>query len=297
MRLKVSLILLALLSGCGNFQEKFSRLSNDRTTLQIQTSGGASGDGDSIGPFAKELWGRSYIAIVGQNGLNYSRGLVVPDKTQLMSLSLPNGQYKLYAVGWDGDFGGPCANPNNCYPVEGQAYCSDPNGIVLNLSGGSISITINLAAASCNFTSPTIFTGGQAATTTIKPTSVRVCASSDTLPSCTAPGASHDVQMELLEYEKAGDEIKINETNSLSHGCAPSVNNTGSNTSKNPPIGFPFISRFRLYPSGSSCNSVPSKTYLFRSGLVNYGSSPGTSGVYYDYSNASSSHTLLLLKE
>lgn len=287
------LFFVLVLSSCGKFQDKFSRIQNDRTNLEINTAG----DKGALGTMAQELWGRSIVVVVGQDGLAYSRSVIVSDKTEPLSLNLPNGNYKAYAVGWDGDFSGACPNPANCYPVQGQAYCSSPNGIPLSLTGGNSSVTITLSTAGCDFTAATVFTGGQAATTTIKPTNVKVCATASALPACTAPGAAHDVQMELLEYEKIGGNLTIFEDKTLSHGCAPSVTESGAGTGKNPPVGFPFISRFRLYTAASSCGSGLSKTYLFGAGLSGYASSPGSADVYYNYYNAGSGFTQLLLRE
>ena len=288
-----TLIFLFLASGCGKFQEKFSRLHSDRTTLQITTSGSQ----DGFHTTAQELWGRAMLVVVGQNGLQFQKGMIVPDKTQPLTLNLPNGNYKIYAVGWDGYFGGACANPTNCYPVEGQAYCSNPNGTDVSLNGITTSLNVVLTTGGCDFANSTVYTGGQAATTTIKPTNIKVCSSGSSLPTCSAPGASHDVQMELLEYELVGGNLTIFEDKNLSHACSSAVNDTGSGTSKNPVVGFPFLSRVRLYTSGSSCASGLSKTYLFTQGLSGYATSPGSANTYFNYYNAGSGSTQLMLRE
>jgi hypothetical protein len=294
----IFILSVCLLSGCGWINKKYGRSDSNSTNLSFNFSknGGMSTQ-------ALELYGGIGIYIVGQNGAP-SSNILISNKFEAASISLPNGLYKIYSVGWDGEYSSsPCTVADPCSSVMGQAHCSDPNGVSLNLAGGSTSVSLALSQSNCAFGSASVYSPGQSspAISTFKPIKLYACAAPTSLPTCTAV-YSWDVLLETVVYKKdASGNMVIDETANADMGCHTGVTESGLVTGRNFPassIGAstkPFAMRARVYNNGSSCTGALIAEYLFKDGVANFASSPGGSDVYFDYYNGGSADAALYL--
>jgi hypothetical protein len=294
---KVWLILALFLSSCGWVDSRFGRLDTNSTVTTFQFD-----HGSDFSASALELYGYIAIFLVGIDGNAYSTNMTLGSKFDSGSITLPNGNYRVYAVGWDGDNSGACTAPSPCSPVQGQARCSDPGMPSISLAGGSTTVNLTLNTANCSFTGPSVYSDGQAAEANLKPLNLKLCGSASTLPSCNTTGSTWDVSMELVVYRKNGAMFEVIESLTKQIGCAAGVGNAGVPTAKNFPAGLasaadrPFAYRFRVYPNGSGCTGTLQAEFLFGEGLAAYATAPGAGVSYFDYSNGVGSHALLLLK-
>jgi hypothetical protein len=298
---RISFLALSLaitLSSCGYIDKKYGRSDDADTNLSFNLAG--SGHFNAL---SGELYGGIYVYLVGQNGAP-TANVLMKNVFTLSGITLPNGLYKLYAVGWDGDNSGACTAATPCSPVQNQTHCSDPAGVNVNLTGGSQVVSIALNQSNCTYGSASVFSGGQSspAITSIKPLAIMLCGSASSLPTCNTPGSPWDVKFEIVTYRKDGNSMVINEAETDQIGCATSVSNSSVATGKNFVTGStsaadrPFAYRFRIYPSSSGCTGTMQAEFLFKEGLENYATSPGSTNSYFDYNNSASSHAQLKLK-
>jgi hypothetical protein len=294
---KICLLALLLLSSCGWVDDRFGRIQGASTEANFKFN-----QDQEFSTQALELYGNIAIYLVGVNGNPYSTNLVIGNRFEPASITLPNGSYRAYAVGWEGDNSGACTSPSPCSPVQGQARCSDPNAPVVNLTGGRASVNLNLSTSHCDFTVPSVYSEGQAAATDLKPLNVKICGSASSLPTCNTPGSSWDVSMELVVYQKNGNALSVNEALTKQFGCLTGVANAGAPSAKNFPVGYssaadrPFTYRFRVFPNGSSCSGALQAEFLFGEGLSAFATAPGSGVSYFDYFNGGGSHAVLYLK-
>ncbi len=287
-----------LLISCGKFEEKFGRLSGDTTTVHLQA-------GNASPLAALELYGRIGVYLVGENGNPFSTNVFLRDRFETVSLQVPNGSYRIYAVGWDGDNSGACSNPVNCSPMQSQTRCTPLSGHLVTLSGGSATVPLVLDDDSCSPTLNSVFSEGASALTSLKPLHVKLCTSASSMPSCTGPSSTnYDVKMEAVGYVRTGGNMQVLENNTFQIGCATAMFSTpGAQTAKNFPTGSPsaahkpFAYRFKVYSSNNAtCTGTLLGEYLFPVGLANFAQSPGASTTNFTYDNSAGSHAAVYLK-
>lgn len=295
---KLWLLVILFASSCGWVDSRFSRIEGGHTEAKFNFGN----DGD-FSTAALELYGNIAIYLVGVNGTPYSTNMTLGSKFDNSSITLPNGSYRVYAIGWEGDNSGACTAPSPCSPGQGQVRCSSDSLPILNLTGGSASVNLSMSTANCNFTNPTAYTPGMASATDFKQMGIYLCGPSSTLPgSCNTP-TSRDVSMELVVYQKQNGEFTVLESLTKKMGCVGSANNGGAGTAKNFPPGNlasadrPFAVRFRLFAAGSGCSGTVFQEFLFSEGLTSYAVAPGAANVYFDYVNGGwGSQTVIKLK-
>lgn len=295
---KYWLLSILLISSCGWVDQRFGRMEGGSTEAHFQF-----GNGGDFSAQALELYGNIAVYLVGVNGTPYSTNMTLGNKFDNASITLPNGSYRVYAIGWDGDNSGACTAPSPCSPGQGQVRCSSPNLPVLSLTGGTASVNLTMNTANCDFTIPTAYTPGMAAATDFKQMGVYLCGPSSTLPgSCNTP-TTRDVSMELVVYQKQNGSFTVIESLTKKMGCIGGANNGGTGTAKNFPVGNPsandrpFAVRFRLFASGSGCSGTVYQEFLFSEGLTSYAVAPGAANAYFDYVNGGwGSQSVLKLK-
>lgn len=296
---KFFLLVVLFASSCGWVDSRFGRIEGGSTEASFRFN-----QGSDFSAQALELYGNIAIYIVGVNGNPYSTNLLLGSKFDGASITVPNGPYKVFAIGWDGDNGGACTAPSPCSPVQGQTRCSEPEVAPIQFSGGSTTVNLELSSVHCDQATDTVYSPGQTTPgiSELKPLNIKICGAASTLPTCNTPGSSWDVSMELVVYQKTGTALSVIEPLTKQIGCAASVNNAGFATAKNFAPGsasfaeHPFAYRFRVYPSGSSCSGTLQAEFLFGEGLANYAMAPGSSVSKFDYYNAGASHAQLYLK-
>jgi len=283
---------LLLFTACGKFQEKFGRLNSGETTVTV-----APRSGEGIQPYAQEMFGKIMLYFVGVNGHQHTESMNLHDRYDTKDFNLPNGSYRVFAIGWDGDNSGPCAAPSPCSTFQGQARCTPSAGVPVQLSGGSLTIPLNFAAANCDFTIPSVYSPGQAGDTNFRGLDVKTC-SSGTGSGCSV-GGTQDVAMEVLVYKKTPAGLVIDESQTEKIGCAQTTGGILL-TAKNFPPGNansayrPFIYRLQVHTgAGGTCSSAVSKTFLFGNGLHDYPSSSGPNATEFLFISAAKSAVYL----
>lgn len=292
-------LLFSFLAACGPLENAFQRKSDQETRVEFHLQSSAS-HGTMV---AQDLYGSLMIYLWGVDGNPNAASLNLDNKYQSGGLSLPNGPYRAYAVGWGGDNSGPCNSPSPCEPVRGQTFCSDPNGVPINLIGGTVPMTLVMSSANCTYGSPSVFSPGQAAPglSEFKPLQIYICGSGSTLPGTCGVSVPRDVKMEAVVYRRNMSDPIIDESKTKEFGCAPNADETTpASTSKNfmpgnssHPIR-PFVYRFRVYNGGSGCTGAMLGEFLFKGGL-DTANSYGPSVASFDYYNGGASHSLLKL--
>jgi hypothetical protein len=204
-------ILLALaLTSCGKFLDKFSRQEGARTEVRLTGSNLSAGNMD----------GGMMIYLVRQGGEKMGGVAVGASNSDLMqgkSVLVPNGDYKVYAIGSDGTSG---------QLLVGLAKCGYGNsGALLHFTGGSATVAIQMSAANCAFGTNSYF--GDANQTNLPGNSFDVlqfqaCGTAAYLTCDDNTGATFRVKFRLLAGEKpAGDAPMIEAPQgSLTSGCS-----------------------------------------------------------------------------
>jgi hypothetical protein len=261
MNLKASLVLtlaFVIVSSCGSFQEKFGRSGPGTTTLNLQRGGA---------PHSLVLDGDLMVYVVRADG-DYSRSLHFLNEQQSRSVSVPNGNYKIYAVGWTG--------PNN---LSGTTKCAIANGgNPLTLGGGAITVNLNLANANCGYGSTSAFAdAGHNSGSEMLMQELYFCTNSSPVSgSCTnASSYTGGVRMVLYEYERIGAQLSIDRTNSLASDCYTAATGTIIAPGPRIPSGSMLIAAIEAHSDGS-CSTL-ARTYEFRKGFRNPSESPGAS--------------------
>lgn len=299
MRIYLSLLVMIFaLHSCGLVEDRFGRLPEGSTTT---TSFVFDREGD-YSTQALELYGGIAIYLVGTNGNGFSTNLWLRDKFDRREITVPNGSYRVYAVGWEGDNSGPCATPTPCAPAQNQARCSDPNMPVVNMTGGITNVALNMSTGHCDFANPSVFSPGQATLTNFKSKNLSLCdpSSSPWPANCFTPTPARDVAIELVIYKKNGGAFTVLEGDTKRLECLNNVSNGASASAVRLPTGNPshadqpFAVRLRLYGNASGCTGAIFGEYLFGLGLAGYSAAPGIATTKLDYLNGGAGNPALL---
>lgn len=259
---------LLLTTGCGELRERFGRQESGSTSLSFSLD---KGNDPTAMP---SLDGRILVYLVGVNGTDYTTNVELQNQADNQkSITVPNGQYKVYSVGWVGT-----------NPVENQAYCGfGAGGNVISLTGQSTDVPITMTTSNCGFSGGnTIFAdSGKTDTSNFSSISINFCNGITGTPSCTANDTTwggNYLKFEFDIYSKSGGNYNLLGT--FQHGCGLINTNDAASSKRIPPgssAGLPkiFATRYSIH-TDSSCTSAPVKSFTARDGLQNGVTSGGS---------------------
>lgn len=278
-----ALLLVPFLVACGKFADKFSRINGDYTRVHFSDRGrnaleeAATVDGGVM----------IYFISTASSDVGHGFGFTTKEIASNASVVLPNGQYMVYAYGWDGPSG-----------FSGQSRCGKgAGGSVITLSGASTTITLNLDPNNCGFNTANDFGVAYQGTTSsndFDAMDIAFCAGA-TYPSCTSSSSgTWYMKAELLGGIKqgAGSFTEVS-PNTLS--VCSTASGSGSIVSglKLPIGGNAFSPPLRLsFFNNASCTGTASGTYLFADGIKQYLSVASGASYYVDIASSSNTYTL-----
>lgn len=283
------MLLAPLLTGCGKFTDKFSRINGDVTRVYFDSRN------DQMHNAAVLNGGLMiYFMDASNHDAGKAFGFSSEDLVNSKSVLLANGQYKVYAYGWSGS-----------NKLEGQVRCGyGDGGNVITLSGAATTVSISLNQGNCAFGSASPFgtaSGGNASSATnFKLLTTRFC-SGEAYPNCSdSSSGTFWMKAELLAGYGSGGVNDFTETPefNVASGCSSaSSSNAFLSSSFVIPLGgsnyFSPPVRLSFYPD-SSCTSA-SGTYLFNDGLSKFLSVSSGSSYYLDMVSSSNSYFILQL--
>ncbi len=249
-------VLVFLLFSCGKWQEKFGRISSESTVVNFQREETLS---------SATLVGHMMIYLVRTDG-TYSRSLHLIDEQQSRSVVVPNGAYRIYAVGWQGS-----------NPLSGTSSCATANGgAPLLLTGNAITVALNLTTLNCGYATTTAFADAAHATSDMRMQELYFCTnSSPASGGCTSASSySGGVRMILYEYERHGFQWNIDRGNSIASSCYAAASGTIVAPGPRIPSGHMLAAGLEAH-SDASCNTLV-RTYQFYEGFRSPGTFPGS---------------------
>lgn len=275
-RLALALALLPLLlASCGKFQEKFGRLPEGQTRLNIATQQSPTATGTmSSGMII-------YIYSTDANG--FATTITKSDETQAIApLSVPNGVYKIIGLGWDGTYPLQLTNPIRCAQANG--------GLPIALTGGGTTVTLTFTNANCDFANaagnnfyPPNHSGSYAysLSTSFKAPTLNLCSTTGTSGTlgasmtCASPSSTYGskfVTITLVGYVKNGGVIQeLGSSANLVSQCGSMSGGTSSMgviPFGNPNMPSPFYTRVSIFSGGdSTCVTTPELILNFTEGI------------------------------
>lgn len=203
---KILLLVLAMaLPGCGKFFDKFSRLDEGYTRVELV---GDRGPGAALNGGVMVIFSRS----PGDGGSAF--GFTSAELAGGRTVVVPNGSYKVMAYGSEEGSG---------KILQGQAKCGLGNGgALVNLSGGGATVSIQMSAANCAFGTNSVFSdeeytfGGNLDTLSIQFCNTQVH------PGCdNNTGATYRVRFRLVGgHAPSKGTFLPSESDSLTSGCS-----------------------------------------------------------------------------
>lgn len=280
--LKFVLLAVALtLTGCGKFLEKFSRLDEGYTRVELQGNRNAVAtmNGGVMVIFARD----------GAEDGGSAFGFTSTELAMGRTVVVPNGSYKVYAFGAE--------HATNL--LEGQAKCGLGNGgSVVSLSGGATTVSITMSAANCAFGTNSVFADPDyvnSGNTNFDTLNLDFC-STQAYPSCdTNASATYSVRFRLSGgHAPAKDVFYPSEADSITSGCsgpaAAGVKSTnflafvGSNEISPP-------AELLIY-NDSTCSGAIVGRVPLNDGLRHYRNGVTGSTIYLDSAPSASTTTL-----
>jgi hypothetical protein len=257
------------LPGCGKFLSNFDRLPNESTTVSFKS------DHPAFEAATSQLGGvMFYLINTAAGGIGMIGSFPTEDAMNAATLVIPNGVYKLYALGYAGSS-----------PGGGQVRCGFGNsGANITLNGGNASIPIDISQPNCGFAAviagaPNVFSeayGAYGATNNFNTWKIQLCNAVPTTSTCTQPSTSDlsNMQITIMAGTGGGTNSAVNENTAveLKSACIPNASGiwTFSAGSFNMPISpvFPTPVKISFFPTGdTNCTSAPLKTLQYSDGL------------------------------
>lgn len=281
----VVLLFIPFIVACGKFADKFSRINGSFTQVHLSDRSRheltATVDGGLMIYFVEE----------GNPHQGRSFGFTSSEAASGASVMLPNGQYRVYAYGWDG-----------ASIFTGQARCGrGDNGALITLGGSSTTVTLNMDPAHCQFGTSNAFGAADHAisgNTNFDTMNLEFCTGSP-YPSCTVNATgTYYMKAELIGGARGPvgvfSEVPVH---TLSACSATSGSGTFSTSLRLPIGGSVFSPPMKLsFYTASQCTGTASGTYLFMDGIKQYfGASTGTSYVV-DVATSSSTFSFRINK-
>lgn len=265
----LSIVCMILCVGCG----KFGRLHGS-TELRI-------GSASSNPLLAASPYNGDFVFyILGVNGTPYVATATARSLADAgnLSVTVPNGQYKVFSMAWEGG-----AGP---YPLEGNTACGyGDGGAVYTLTGTAQTVNLSMAVANCNHGTNSIFSDGSYSTAAsgFKTLTVHLC---NGLTGSVCTSATNGLNGDFLEFtldgytENSGVRTYSSSAGLNRFGCAPIGIGSGSpgtavSTAKTVPVGssagYPDMISVTLAVHGSAdttCTGPRLATYSFPYGLI-----------------------------
>lgn len=255
--MKRLLFFCLFLVGYGGYLDRFSREEGGQTQVTV---GGAS-------PESASLFGgvMLYFLRVHPDGTNGEFGRAVgmsnEDLAAGKAVSLPNGTYKTYGLGFLG--------PN---PLGGAVKCAFGNlGNPLSLSGAAVTITFTFSHANCSFGSASVFANfnnaANSLTNRFDDLKVHFCDATFNGSNCSpnASNTTNGVKIRLLGgFKLAGENFDIFEGESLVSNCSGSPAAGAASVNASIPVGSSAFSpplEVIIYDD-SSCTNVVKRRVL-----------------------------------
>lgn len=286
------MLLAVLAAGCGEFRQKFGRNESGMTQVQFALPS------DELHASGVLVRGMMIYMARTDNQFVTNLKLSSEDEAATASITIPNGVYEMFAVGWNG------ASP---FQVSGGLRCakrSVEDGTAVTLGGGSTTISLVMNNANCelaqsggNVLYPADVAGTPFSSAgNVFNTRVKFCANASTgggAPSpatCTASGQTNFAigkrfQAELVTYVRNGGAYqRLPDPSRYILGDCNAVATTGVLDLGPVPIGDPtdshggiFALRLRIHANAdSTCTGAPLQIIDFPEGLsfpsVQYGS-------------------------
>lgn len=251
------LFLCLFLAGCGSYLDRFSRQEEGQTQVTV---------GDASPQSATLLGGvMLYFVRLQPDGSNGDFGRAVGMSTEDLAagkiVSLPNGTYKTYGLGFLG--------PN---PLGGAVMCAFGNlGNPLSLFGSNVTVNFTFSYANCSFDAASVFANLNNATSTLTnrfdDLKIHFCDSTYNGTNCTpnATNTTNGVKIRLLAGLKyTGETFDIFDGESFISNCSGSPAAGSATVGTSIPIGTSTFSppiEIIIY-NDSSCTSIVKRRVL-----------------------------------
>lgn len=279
------IFLLPLLTACGKFAEKFSRINGSYTAVHFDHRQ------NQILPATVDGGIMIYFIDQVDSSRGFSFGFSSNESVNTKPVLLPNGQYRVYAYGWDG-----------ASTLAGQTRCGKgSNGDLITLAGSSTTISLNLDPGNCQFGTANDFGvlyQGAVSDTNYDVMDVAFCTGA-AYPSCSAAsGGTFYVMAELLGGKKNATNSQTEFTDFTISACSAVSGTSSVATGIRLPIGGSSFSppvRIKVF-TNSVCSGTASGTYSFPDGIKGYLSVSSGSSYYVDVPVSSNSFILKLNK-
>ena len=270
-RIFLLLILGLQFSACGSVDKFFEREAAKNVTTVI--IGAQRPHGFSTLATPTILVGGLFIYALKDDGSRQAGFL--NDETGFLTMTLPNGNYTFYGVGW--------AATNLSSPGSSSTYLRCGTSAPVALSGVATNVALAMNASNCTgaqsvFAPPLAQSAG-----TITNLSLSYCSTYNTLASvsagggCQAGGATTfgSFRISMLTYGFAAGASPIVPNGGNSSGCIVASSSPGATTATSVVVptsvagitASPFATQLTTYLN-NSC-SGPSTTYTFPNGLAN----------------------------
>lgn len=212
MRLKLflsTILLLATLTGCGKFAEKFGRLDTSTTEVTIaRPKTWQPGQQVMVALTGGLLVYAQNVDVDGRRGSVY-----MSNEASGVTWSIPTARYRFYVVGY-----------TSTNDLTGTVHCGFSDPVLLDGSPR----TIQLTASSVGCGGPPFVEAGWGTAGQPYPLKVAYCNSGEDMTSlsigstCLSAGPGSDIQIDYPEFRAWNGEIDVNETgpsNDLSTAC------------------------------------------------------------------------------
>lgn len=266
---------LVVLSACGKFDEKFGRERGGFSKLEISLPKDVRAGDLANGVMV-------YVYNMAENGFSTTIKFDSEDQASAKTLSLPNGSYRIFAIGWQaGNIFGDSSTGPKCGTTPGD--------LPLSLQGQSASVNLVMTSAGCQFGMP----GGgllyppsegyaYSSAVNVRTTQYNFCddnGTTGTAPtvSCQNPNTAvngKDMRVVLLGFTRSGDSwAPLADSEHIYGACSGAIASGIVSVSYLPPgnsapgVKGLFSSRIEIFAGGSSCTGTPWKTITFRDGL------------------------------
>lgn len=281
--------LFLIVVACGRLNDKFGRSKSDYTSVKLSTNGDprlAAQDGGMMVYFARNGGGNGGMAFAFPNEL---AGGGTP-------VAVPNGSYKVYALVWDG--GG------SALKAEGVSRCATGNaGADINLTGTSVTVSLNFSQGQCSFGDNGYFSSAMAADagSNFDTITVQLCTGQPSAACNPVTSPTYFIKATILAGEKpGGSSTLIRAPNQpVQTSCVGMSGGTASTNWRIPVgpssgqgVGPP--TQISFYGSGDSTCSGPVLGGYELDGFDKYYNAASSSNVYLD-SPSTSSYTYLKL--
>lgn len=258
----------AALAGCGRISEKFGRSSGGYTTVTFNSRPAGA---HSIFYTPQSGGVMIYFSRVGDNMGGLAFGFPHDAAVAGASISVPNGSYKVYALGWEGS-----------NPLEGNTRCAFGNGgAYINLVGGGATVSLSLTDTACAFNTAGPFSSalGSDQGSPLNFDSLNLAQCFAGVGSCSTNGSFAEyyrIQLSGGEKPPGSGPMIFSDAYALTSTCksfsagvsSSNVRIPSGGAQMNPPL------RILFFGANSSCSGVPTRVVNIEDGLRDFLGAP-----------------------